>query len=1069
MSNSNWQSQNKQKDPVQGGSPARKPGLLSKYMQSGDISSTRLPATSTANQAAALPQELPPEAAQQPFSTNQPPVQPARPLRRQSQFMPAFPGRGTQVIPPRSGNRDPHQQPESTSISQAQTLVISRPRKKAPVPRPWKRSRTQRVAYLMKLRRERWQRNSPSHKRISTTLLTMLIGVLFISIMSSLGYAYNFYESELPQVQSLANMQTPQSTHIYDRHGTLLYTLYANGQYGDGGRSTPISYTYLPGFLQDAQIAAEDPTFWTNNGVDPQGTLRAFLQYLSAGGQVQSGGSTMTQQLIKNLSNNAQDTLQRKTSEAALAIGLTQQYPKWKILEMYFNVTPYGAQEKGIEAAVEDYFGLRPQCSANYQCIPAVAFLDRDLTECKVTRPRINETTCQENPLLGLARASLLAGIPQNPTHFDPSVSAENLQDVLQNRQPYVLQQMLDDNMQINLGLGDKIHNIEPITPQIISEVEALTAKIKIQGFHQSMLAPHFVEWVIQTLSNQLGNNQDIDPATGISQIGYQTLITGGFNIYTTLDLNLQEFIEKDVKHNLKDKVYQEFLGTYGPLDTEYNVNDSAVVVMDAKTGEILAMDGSADYNDNSPQGGGQVNAALSYLQPGSSIKPIIYAAAFEKGWYPGMKLLDAKTYFPIGQAQSLPAQTSTYVPSDYQDSYHPDLPTDIRISIANSYNIPAVKTLMFAGLTNVANMAKRLGITAIDRDLAVNFPGETLAQAYGPSFALGTAGIPLLQMVGAYQAFADNGVHAPVHNILGIWDNYGDSLYHYDPTHPNNTQVISPQIAFLITNMLSDDYARRYEFGGIDTLTMDDWNNGQTHPVAAKTGTTDDFRDNWTVGYTSNVVVGVWSGNANGAPMANNIIGITGAGPIWHDVIEYASGRCLLDMCGDLKEATNAFPTPSGVVQAPVNPISGLAGAGVTDWMLQGEQPQQTGLVLTCGDSDSSGYGATPIPCSVGGNSSVNSNPPSAEPGASDLTPSAINGGDPMPNGTEGGNPVPNGKEGGNPVPNSPAGGNPTPNGTEGGNPVPPGSLNGTPDPSGTGANASTPAASGSPNPPGN
>jgi membrane peptidoglycan carboxypeptidase len=476
-------------------------------------------------------------------------------------------------------------------------------------PEPWKRSHIQRIAHLRRRREERQKRLAPSGMRIATILLSVLGAILIILISSTAGYAYNFYQSELPQVQNLANMQIPQSTRIYDRHGTLLYTLYKNDQWGLGGRSTPISYTYLPQILQEAQIAAEDPTFWTNDGIDPTGMLRALTQYLSAGGEIQSGGSTMTQQLIKNLSNDSQDTLQRKASEAALAIGLTRQYPKWKIMEMYFNDTPYGAQEKGVEAAVEDYFGLMPQCGPNHSnCIPGVAFLDRDLTKCKVTTPQIDESTCQENDMLGLARAVLLAGIPQNPTHFDPSLSQETKENVLQNRVPYVLDQMVQDGMTMDMALGSKTVNDGPITDAMLPQILSILNNMQIVGFQQKMLAPHFVNWVIDTLSEELGN--------GDSAAGLTILEDSGLNIYTTLDLNLEEFVEKDIDHNLHDKVYQEFLGTYGPLTTMYNVNDSAVVVEDAKTGEILAMDGSADYNNSSPAVSGQVNAALSLRQP---------------------------------------------------------------------------------------------------------------------------------------------------------------------------------------------------------------------------------------------------------------------------------------------------------------------------------------------------------------------------------------------------------------------------------------------------------------------
>lgn len=872
-------------------------------------------------------------------------------------------------------------------------------------PTPWKRSRVQRITQLKKRRRERFMRNGPGSRRVRTVILASIAALLLISIGSTAGYAYNFYSSELPQVQNLANAQIPQSTHIYDRHGTLLYTLYAKSTYGLGGRSTPVSYNELPGVLQDAQIAAEDPTFWTNNGVDPQGILRAASQAASAGGQAQSGGSTMTQQLIKNLSHNAQDTLQRKASEATLAIGLTQQYPKWKIMEMYFNVTPYGSQEKGVEAAVEDYFGLKPMCDANFKCTPAVAFLNRDLTKCKDPN---NQSTCADDPtgMLALARAVLLAGIPQNPTHFDPSISAYNFNNVLTNRVPYVIQQMNKDNMNIRLGLGanadDPKTDIGPITPAMESQIITMISKMQIVGFHQNELAPHFVNWVVDTLSMALGN--------GNYDAGYTTLENSGLNVYTTLDLPLEQYVESDVKHNVRDRVHQEFTGGYGPLTTQYNLNDAAAVAMNAKTGEVLAMDGSVDYNDSSRQVQGNNNVAISnQRQPGSSFKPIVYAAAFQQGWYPGIRVIDNKTYFPAGYPQSAPvSKYTTYLPTDYGNTYH-NVNETARVDIANSFNIPAIKAQMYAGFDNVMTMARRLGVTDIDTDVAQynaahpKQKANTVNQWIGDSLALGTAGVSLIQMTDAYQTFADNGMHVPTHNILDIWDNYGHNLYHYDPTHPNGTQVLSPQISFMVSSMLSDTPARnKYEFAGTDTLTMGPWK--PTLPVAAKTGTTNGPLDNWTMGYTSNVVVGVWSGNADGGDTMGNVIGITGAGPIWHDVITYLSGAPAYagyngPQYADQTFPTNAFSPPPGMVQTQLNSVNGLKGSGLTDWVLQNEVPQQDGLP-TCTNPGGNGNGGN----GNGGNGNGNpnggngTNPPTCPPPANG-NPNGngdINGGNP-------------------------------------------------------------------------
>ncbi|HEX7734992.1 MAG TPA: transglycosylase domain-containing protein [Ktedonobacteraceae bacterium] len=971
MSNNYWQSQNNQNGPAGPGGPPKKSGLLSNYKGQGPSSTASpVPVNSPAPQGSPSSSPLPPPAPYQgnqpapgpqggpSFAPARPPSQQLPPMQQQGNGLGNFMARPMQMVQRISSKMGALRRP-APNVDPNPMVRYRGPQPPAPpavrpVPtktEPWRRSRVQRITHLIKRRRERFLRNAPGSKRISIAILSSIAGLLLILISSLVGYAYNFYEAELPKLQNLANSQIAQTTRIYDRHGTLLNTLYDNTTWGLGGRSTPISYYDLPGVLQDAQIAAEDPSFWTNNGIDPQGTLRALTEYFSHGGQVAGGGSTLTQQLIKNLSHNNDDrSFQNKASEAALAVALTQQYSKKKVLEMYFNDSPYGSQESGVEAAVEDYFGLKPQCNTKHQCVPAIQFLDRDLSQCTVTKPQIDETSCAVDPILALTRAAMLAGIPQNPTSFDPSTDPQNLVNLLKYRLPYVLDQMHLDGMSINLGLGDKDDIRQSITDDIISQVEAKAATLKIVGFHQTMLAPHFTQWVITTLSNQLGKG---DPVVGL-----QILKTSGLNIYTTLDLNLEQFIEKDIKHNLRDRVLQVYPVSYGPLNTVFNVNDSAAVVMNAKTGEVLAMVGSADYNDtkgNDPQSykqvAGQYNAATAYRQPGSTMKPFVYATAFMEGWYPGIRMIDSKTIFPT-------AGGGTYTPHDYLNANNSKILEDIRLSLANSYNIPAVKALMYAGLGNVVNTLRRAGITAVDTDLwrlQQKYPGETLEQAFGAALALGAAEVPLIQMVDAYQTFADNGLHIPYHNILDIYDNYGNNLAHYDPTKPNASRVFSQQISFLITNMISDDYARRYEFAGIHTLTMYNWNN---QPVAAKTGTTDDFKDNWTLGYTTNLVVGVWSGNADNKPMANNVIGITGAGPIWNDIIEYASGRPMLGMHTDLNLPPGNFPTPGGVVQSTFNTYNGLKGSGFTDWIIDGQQPQQSGLPPCTTDPTGNGNG---------------------------------------------------------------------------------------------------------------
>lgn len=781
----------------------------------------------------------------------------------------------------------------------------------------------------MKHRRERWEHNRPKTKVIVSSILIALLLLLVITTSSASAYAYKYYQDQLPRLQGLANQQIDQTTRIYDRNGNLLYEAY-NQQQG-GGRRTPVSYNYLPEVLKDAQIAAEDKTFWTNSGVDPQGILRAATQYGQMGA-VQSGGSTITQQVIKNLTGDTQQTLNRKIVEATLAIGLTQQYSKTKILEMYFNISPYGAQDLGVESAVEDYFHLSAQCDSQFNCIPGVYYLNCDASHIKQCDPAHCDTSKYCNPLLGLARASLLAGMPQSPSTYDPTfgdVDPATGQKFYLERQQYVLDQMLQQGMQVN-GLG-------PLTQDMVNQAEALTAKMKFSPYNHAYYhgCEHFVLWVIQQLEGQLGA---------------LTFLTGGFNVRTTIDYNLEAFVERAVQRHLDEPEYQKLIGGYGPLNVVNNVNDAAVVVMDAKTGEVLAMDGSANYNSGDPRVSGNINMATHGRQPGSAMKPIVYTTAFEQGFYPGMVLPDVKTEFPSGNfGQTVICTTATtpgntYCPTDYGGGYS-NQSTSIHSATALSRNVPAIKASMYAGVSNVINMAQRLGITAVSQQ-----------QDNNTSFALGTSAIPLVQMVGAYQVFANQGVRVPPKSVLDIWDNYGHHLYHFDPAHAGGVQVISPQIAYLMTSILKDEQARAGEFLNDHDLSMWDWTLPDgTHPeVAAKTGTTDSFKDNLTIGYTPDVVVGVWAGNANDEAM-NKVIGITGAAPIWHTVIERVmdGSGCNIDgadvlPCGNFNfhYSDRTFPQVGGVVNYCVSSANGLAGSGNCDWMVDGEQPQQSGIV---------------------------------------------------------------------------------------------------------------------------
>lgn len=717
--------------------------------------------------------------------------------------------------------------------------------------------RRMRVNRLL-MRKRRHERDGRS---IATILLTIVVVLFFLvtSLFSgSIGAAYAYYRAQVPLVNGIAQHSLFQTTHIYDRNGNLLYELY-DKQIGYG-RRTYVNYNDISPLLVNATIAAEDHTFWTNNGVDFAGIARAAISNFQSRGVVE-GGSTVTQQLIKKqFFDGQQRTLQIKGEEAILATGLTQQYPKWKIMEMYLNTVYYGDLNYGAEAAAESYFRIQPKCDQR-KCVPALKQLD-------------------------LAQASLLAGLPQSPSYYNPTI---NKASALQ-RQQVVLQAMVQLGMVTPQQAKDAQNEIKNFTFKTYSDTH------KIQ-------APHFVSYVIDNVLVPL--------------LGAQNLRDSGYNIYTTLDLNLEKKIESRVYSLLYQPQQDSYLGYYGPVNATNNLNNAAVVVMDPRTGEVLAMDGSANYNQKTAEMQGQYNAALALRQPGSSFKPIVYATAFEMGWYPAMIVPDHKTVYPVCDYN---VPTKCYTPQNYDSTFHTGYPMTIRTAVANSYNIPAIDAIEFAGIPNVLNMAGRLGLTEV-----ANKSAATL----GPSMAIGAVEVTPLDMTDAYATFANQGVRIPPVSVLEITNNQGQPIYKYDPTRPHGIRAMGADVAYLIDSILSDKAARYHEFFPGNPLELD-------RPAAAKTGTTDSFRDNWTMGYTPHIAVGVWAGNSDNEPMTPNTIGITGAGPIWHDVMEMVSRY--------YNYPADDFVRPNNVHQGTVSAVTGLLArpgeASVTDWFIDGTMP---------------------------------------------------------------------------------------------------------------------------------
>ena len=628
--------------------------------------------------------------------------------------------------------------------------------------------------------------------------------VISITVLLGAGGAlYAWLVVDLPSFHDLHSQVIPPTTKIYDRHGRLLYEIIDPRV----GKHTPLPLDEIPLYLRQATIATEDANFYTNPGVDFRAILRALIINLR-GGEVLSGGSTITQQLARNLllspGERTQRTLTRKLRESILAWRLARTYSKDEILALYLNETYYGNLAYGVEAAAQAYFGK--------------SVSELDLAEC-----------------------ALLAGLPQSPATYNP---LENPQ-AAKERQAVVLELMVKNGY--------------------ISEEEARLAREEQLHFAAvpfPIRAPHFVMYVWGLLEKRFGPDQ---------------LYRGGLEVYTTLDLDMQEAARSIVRRRLDLLANRPQRGLPDP-----NVHNAALVALDPHTGEILAMLGSPDYFD--PEIDGAVNCTLAPRQPGSSIKPITYAAAFAKGYTPATMILDVPTAF-------LTKEGEPYVPLNYDLTFHG--PVLVREALASSYNVPAVKVLDYVGLDNMIALARSLGITTFDN-----------SERFGLALTLGGGEVRLLELTAAYAAFANGGHRVEPVAILRVEDSQGRVLYERKPGL--GERVLDERITYLITDILSDDQARIPAFGEGSVLHL-------SRPAAVKTGTTTDWRDNWTIGYTPQLVVGVWAGNADNSPM-RDVSGVTGAAPIWHDFMEEALEA----------QPVREFVEPEGLTRVEVCALSG-------------------------------------------------------------------------------------------------------------------------------------------------
>lgn len=615
-------------------------------------------------------------------------------------------------------------------------------------------------------------------------------GVLFVAFL------FIYYSRSLPDPNRLLGRDVPESTKIYARDETLLYEVH--GEF----KRTQINLDQISPDLKDATIVAEDRNFYNHAGISITGLVRSVIVDIIHW-EKRQGGSTITQQFVKNAMLSNEKFFLRKVKEIILSIELEARFSKDDILKMYLNEIPYGRNAYGIQAASQTYF-------------------NKDASQ------------------LTIAESAYLAALPQAPSYYNPS--GPNF-DALQARQQYILSGMKD------LGY--------------ITEDEYNTAmeeKVVFEQIKNSITAPHFVMYIQDYLADKYGE---------------QTLEEGGLKVYTTLDPKLQEIAEKAVADGAAKNI----------ASNGYN---AALVAMDPKNGQILAMVGSKDYfGENYPEDCGpktclfspNVNVATTLQQPGSSFKPIVYVTAFGKEfkYSPSSLLVDVKTDFGNG-----------YSPNNYNLSQSG--PVSMRKALAGSLNIPAVKTLALVGVDKVIENARNMGINAPFKDC-------------GLSLVLGGCDVTLIDHTNAYATLANKGKRNDKSAILKVVSQDGETLEEYQE---HSEQVLDEQAVYEVTSIMSDNNARAYVFGSNSALQLG------SRPVAAKTGTTNEFRDGWTMGFTPSLAAGVWVGNNNNAPMKKDAVLM--AGPIWNQFMREA-----------LKDTpVEQFERPSSIKTVTVDAVSG-------------------------------------------------------------------------------------------------------------------------------------------------
>ncbi|NMB69679.1 PBP1A family penicillin-binding protein [candidate division WWE3 bacterium] len=603
--------------------------------------------------------------------------------------------------------------------------------------------------------------------RLELPFMLKGFGIGFLACFLFVFVPYSIYSwfKLLPSPEGLAKAVPPLPTQILDSKGRLLFEVYQDK------KSEPVKLDQVPDHFKNALIAVEDSKFYSHPGVDLKGLIRAAYQSIAKDNL--QGGSTITQQLVKNVLLSPERTVSRKLKEGVLSILAERIYTKDQILEMYINNIPFGGVAIGAQAAADKYFG-------------------KDISE------------------LDIAESAMLAGLPGAPTSYSPILDLESAKK----RQLYVLQRMVDQGY---------------LTQEQMDTENNKTLHFYDQGIY--IRAPHFVSYVIEQLKDKYGERM---------------LYKGGLKIYTSLDLDLQDQV---------DQILEEEISKNGK---KLYISNGAALVIDVENSSILAYQGSVDYFKDS---WGSFDVVRAPRQPGSSIKPVTYSLALSNGF-------TAASIINDGPVRYTTKGSAPYSPVNYDGRFHGNV--SLRQALANSYNIPAVKIAAVLGADKVKEQGRKLGLRSWEG-----------IDNYGLSITLGGVEVSLLELTNVYATFARGGVAKELNSIVRIEQSDGQVLFASKET--SGERVLTPEVSYILSHILSDNNARQPAFGVNNNLSI------PGYTVAVKTGTTDNKRDNWTLGYTPSFAVGVWVGNNNNTVMNQTLAsGLSGAAPIWNKITTY-------------------------------------------------------------------------------------------------------------------------------------------------------------------------------------